>query len=141
MLRRDGFASMDAAEEEGTLTTRKLRFGGRYLFVNAAAGSGELRAEVLDERGHVIEPFIKSECVPVSGDKTLMRVMWRGADTLSRLSGKPSRFRFSLRNASLYAFWISPDVSGASHGYVAAGGPGFKGPTDTVGLASYTAAA
>ncbi|MCK4294415.1 MAG: hypothetical protein KAY65_14550 [Planctomycetes bacterium] len=29
--------------------------------------------------------------------------------------------------------WVSPDFSGASHGYVGAGGPGFTGPTDTVG--------
>ena len=43
------------------------------------------------------------------------------------------RFRFHLRNGELYAFWVSPEASGASHGYVAAGGPGFTGMTDTVG--------
>jgi hypothetical protein len=36
-------------------------------------------------------------------------------------------------NGRLYSFWVSPDASGASYGYVAAGGPGFTGPTDTVG--------
>ena len=41
--------------------------------------------------------------------------------------------RFTLRRGRLYAFWVSPERSGASHGYVAAGGPGFTGPTDTVG--------
>ena len=41
--------------------------------------------------------------------------------------------RFHLKNGSLYAFWVSPDESGASHGYVGAGGPGFTGPRDTVG--------
>jgi hypothetical protein len=29
-----------------------------------------------------------------------------------------------LKKASLYAFWVSRDASGASQGYVAAGGPG-----------------
>jgi hypothetical protein len=43
------------------------------------------------------------------------------------------RFRFYLTEGDLYAFWVSPDESGASHGYVAAGGPGLTGPTDTVG--------
>ena len=52
---------------------------------------------------------------------------------LAALAGEPVRFRFHLRNGSLYAFWVSPDQSGASHGYVSAGGPGFAGPTDTVG--------
>jgi hypothetical protein len=44
------------------------------------------------------------------------------------------RFRFRLRNGKLYAFWVSPEVSGASHGYVAAGGPGFTSLTDTLGV-------
>jgi hypothetical protein len=42
---------------------------------------------------------------------------------------------FTSMNAkgALYAFWVSPDAGGASHGYVAAGGPGFPGATDTTG--------
>jgi len=38
-----------------------------------------------------------------------------------------------LTNGSLDAFWVSRDESGRSDGYVAAGGPGYTGPTDTVG--------
>ena len=49
------------------------------------------------------------------------------------MSGKPVRFRFYLKKGSLYSFWVSPEESGASHGYVAGGGKGFIGPTDTVG--------
>jgi hypothetical protein len=33
-------------------------------------------------------------------------------------------------NAQLYAFWVSAKESGASGGFVAAGGPEFKGPKD-----------
>jgi hypothetical protein len=43
------------------------------------------------------------------------------------------RLRFHLSNAQLYSFWVSGDASGASQGYVAAGGPGFTGPKDTTG--------
>ena len=43
------------------------------------------------------------------------------------------KFRFHVKGGELYAFWVSPEKSGASHGYVAAGGPGSTGPTDTVG--------
>lgn len=39
-LRRDGFASMDAARGYGVLTTRPVRFRGRYLFVNATLDRG-----------------------------------------------------------------------------------------------------
>lgn len=137
ILRRDGFASMDAGNPEGTLTTRPVRFDGKHLFVNTAAQAGDLRVEVLDADGRVIEPFSRANCVPVKSDITLQSVQWKGVDDLSSLSGKPLKFRFHLRNGSLYAFWISPDKSGASHGYVAAGGPRFTGPTDIVGMASY----
>jgi len=135
-LRRDGFASMDAGVEGGTLTTRLVRFRGRYLFVNAAIGAGELRVEALDEAGQVIAPFSEAHCVPLRGNGTRQAVRWRGARDLSELAGRPVRFRFHLRNGELYAFWVSPERSGASHGYVAAGGPGYTGPTDEVGSAA-----
>jgi hypothetical protein len=129
-LRRDGFASMDADAAGGDLVTRPLTFRGAHLFVNAAAAKGELRAEVLDEQGRPIAPFTMRNCLPATGDKTLIAMQWTGADDLSALRGRAVRFRFHLRNASLYAFWVSPENSGASHGYLAAGGPGFAGPLD-----------
>jgi len=136
VLRRDGFASMDAGVLTGTLTTRPVRFKGKFLFVNADADGGELRVEVFDKSGEVVAPFSSENCVPISADKTMQRVTWKGARDLSALAGKQVRFRFHLTRAGLYSFWVSPDSSGASHGYVAAGGPGFTGPTDTVGAAA-----
>lgn len=132
-LRRDGFASMNAEAAGGDLITRLVTFQGTHAFVNAAAKDGELRAEILDEQGKPIAPFTAQNCAPLTADKTLQALHWKGADDLSSLRGKPVKFRFTLKNASLYAFWVSPEKSGASHGYMAAGGPGFKGPTDTVG--------
>jgi hypothetical protein len=133
ILRRDGFASLDAGEGEGTLTTRPVRFRGKYLFVNVAAPAGALRVEILDPQGRVIPRFSRSECLPIRGDWTLQPVAWKGTEDLGPLRDQPVRFRFYLQNGRLYAFWVSPEPSGASHGYVAAGGPGFTGPTDTVG--------
>jgi len=133
MLRRDGFASMDSGTNTETLITRPVTFQGKHLFVNVDCPEGELKVEVLDEDGKVIGPFTLENCTPVSSDKTLVKVNWQQNKDLADLAGKPVRFRFHLTNGSLYAFWVSPDKSGASHGYVGAGGPGFTGPTDTVG--------
>jgi hypothetical protein len=133
ILRRDGFASMDAGAAEGILTTRPVRFLGKHLFVNLDARAGELRVEVLDERGGAIPPYSADKCVPVRADKTLQGVRWEGSDDLGRLAGKTVVFRFRLRNGKLYSFWVSPEASGASHGYIAAGGPGFSGVIDTIG--------
>jgi hypothetical protein len=136
-LRRDGFASMDAAGSEATLTTRPLRFSGRHLFVNADAGAGELRIEILDAQGQVIAPFARADCIPICSDRVRQRVDWTSGQDLSALAGKAVKFRFHLCNGRLYSFWVSPDPSGASHGYVAAGGPGFVTSTDMVGSAAY----
>ena len=138
VLRRDGFASMDAGAGAGTLTTRPVTFEGKYLFVNAATSRGRLEVELLDRAGRVIEPFTRLGCVPIAADATLHQVTWAGGRDLSAVVGQPVRFRFHLRAGSLYSFWVSPDSAGASHGYVAAGGPGFTGATDTVGAAALT---
>jgi hypothetical protein len=137
-LRRDGFTSMRAFDDEGTLTTRPVRFNGRHYFVNADADEGELRVEILDANLEVIPPFSRSNCIPFRGDSTMERIRWQGADDLSGVAGKPVRFRFYVRQGDLYAFWVSPDEAGASYGYVAAGGPGFTGPRDTAGGAAYS---
>ena len=132
-LRRDGFASMDGDPRGGELVTRPVTFSGKHLFVNVDSPQGELRTEVLDEAECAIPPFSLAACDPVSVDSTRHRVTWSGGGDLSGLAGRRVRFRFKLTNGRLYAFWVSPDASGASHGYVAAGGPGFTGGTDTVG--------
>ncbi|MBL9194614.1 MAG: hypothetical protein JNJ82_19830 [Opitutaceae bacterium] len=141
MLRRDGFASMEASNGKGQLTTRLVSFKGAHLFVNLdTVRSGELRVEVLDEQGKVVPPFTAENCLPVSADSTIQEVTWRGATDLKALAGKPVRFRFHLKNGALYAFWVSPEKSGASHGYVGAGGPGFPTTVDGQGSAAYLAA-
>jgi hypothetical protein len=144
-LRRDGFVSMDhpasasgverldATLEPGTLITRPLTFSGRHLFVNLDAPDGELRVEVLDREGRIVPSYAADRTIPVRGDATRARVTWIGAADLTAVAGQPVRFRFQLTRGRLYAFWVSPSRDGASHGYVAAGGPGFKDLTDTTG--------
>jgi len=136
MLRRDGFASMEAGHEVGHLTTRPVSFTGKHLFVNLDAPGGSLRIEILDLEGNVIEPFSLENSEVVTGDATLLPVTWKDGADLSMLRNRPVRFRFELENGSLYAFWVSRDESGRSDGYVAGGGPAYTGPTDTVGRAA-----
>jgi len=137
MMRRDGFASMDAGEATGALTTRPVRFTGTHLFVNLDAPAGELRVAVLDREMKPVDGLTVADCRPVRADSTIQEVLWDAGQDLSAVTGKPVRFQFELRNGRLYSFWVSPDKSGASRGYVAAGGPGFTGPVDTVGKVAY----
>lgn len=124
-LRRDGFASMDADSHPGVLTTRPVSFKGEHLFVNLNAPQGELHVEVLDEAGQVA-----ATSEPVRGDSTKLRIPWKNAASLSKLSGKPVRLRFHLTNGQLYSFWVTPDANGASFGYLGGGGPDANGVRD-----------
>ncbi len=141
VLRRDGFMSMQAGKNEGELTTRPVSFDGEYLFVNVDCPAGQLKVEILDRDYAVIAPFDASSCLPVSANSTIKQISWKGAKNLASLKGKPVRFRFHLVNGELYSFWVSPDKTGASHGYNASGGPGFNGGVDLEGTTAYKQAA
>ena len=145
-LRRDGFASMDAGSEQGMLTTRPMKFTGKYLFLNADVTNGVMQVEVLDENNQPIQPFTRENSVLQVGtpdqlianvDYTLMMANWKGALDLSALAGRTVKFRFHLLKGSLYSFWVTPSKLGASRGFVAAGGPHFTAPVDTIGNGSY----
>jgi hypothetical protein len=136
-IRRDGFVSLDADFDSRIVTTRQVIFKGKALFLNADAARGEVRVEVLDAKGAVVPGYSAAESIALHSDNTLAAVKWkRGAD-LSKLAGKPVKFRFILRNARLFSFWVSPDDRGSSQGYVAAGGPGYQGSRDTEGVQAY----
>jgi hypothetical protein len=139
-LRRDGFYSMDANSIEGALTTRTVKFSGKHMFVNVDDPGGALKVEVLDESGAPVAPFTKANCVAVTADKTRQAVAWLGASDLSAVAGRNVKFKFYLTDGSLYSFWVTPDASGASRGYVAAGGSGFTSAIDTSGAGSGTVA-
>ncbi len=122
-LRRDGFASMDALDSEGTLLTRAFQFDGKHLFVNANV-TGTLTAEILDESGEAIPGYSHSDCIPNKGDNTKAIMRWKGKNDLSEIESEIIRIRFNISNGSLYSFWLSKWETGESYGYTAGGGPG-----------------
>lgn len=136
-LRRDGFASMEAESATGTLLTRPLTFSGKHLFVNVDCPGGELRVEVLNEDGEVIEGLNAEACESVRTDATLHKVSWASVEDLSGLEEQPVQFRFHLTNGKLYSFWVSPDENGASYGYLGAGGSGHESIVDSKGIEAY----
>ena len=125
-LRRDGFASMSGS---GELVTEKLTFKGEYFFVNACV-NGNLKVEILDSTGKVIEGFSKDDCTAISGDRVNTMVTWKNNVTLKSLEGKVIKVKFYMTDGDLYSFWISDAQTGKSRGYTGGGGPGF----DTSGM-------
>ena len=125
VLRRDGFLSLDAHDEEGSLVTRTLSLpqGTSRLHVNVSATGGELRVALLDPAGQPLEPFNIVEVVrrsgkgtsehqlprlsdPISGDQVAAEVSWDGKTDLSPMAGREVRLRFRMRKAQLYSYWF-----------------------------------
>jgi hypothetical protein len=104
-LRLDGFVSLDAGQNEGTVLTKPLLISGRTLHANVDAAGGELRVEAIDARsGQALRGYSRQQSIPIQSDVLDSEVKWEEAQ-LATLSGRTVRFRFTLRNGRLYAFW------------------------------------
>ena len=130
-LRRDGFASLEAGLEGGTLQTRAVVFHhGDRLAINADIRlGGSLRAEITRGDGTTIPGFSLADCPVVRGNNTRHVVQFRGGN-LAALQGSPIRLRFVLENAALYSFWMAEGGYNSSRGYLGAGGAGYLGQRD-----------
>ena len=101
ILRRDGFISLDAGEEEGVLLTEPFTMPGGAIFVNADAFKGEISAEVLDKEGRVV-----AMSAPMEGDQLRGKLQWRKGN-MADLKGEVVSILFKLRNAAFYSYWFA----------------------------------
>lgn len=99
VLRRDGFISLDAGSEPGTLVTKPFVIGSSSLHANVDAQDGAVSVEVLGDRGQTLAV---SEAI--IGDKPRAVFQWKSSD-LTSARGKAVNLRFTLRNARLYSYW------------------------------------
>jgi len=102
-LRKDGFASLDAGEAPGRVTTHLLRHARGVLRVNAALSSGWLKAEVLDRQGRALPGYGLDESIALVGDGVDLPVRWKGRSALPENAGD-LRLRFVFAQGSLYSF-------------------------------------
>jgi hypothetical protein len=107
-LRRDGFASVDAGTEPGTLTTRPLTLSGNTLHINAVASGGSLKVGLAGMDGKPLPGFGIDDCVMLVGDGTDQIVRWKEKGDLSAAKERAEhiRLQFEMTNAELYSFWV-----------------------------------
>ena len=105
--RLDGFVSLDAGEDVGTVVTRPLVFEGRQLVLNLAV-QGSLRVGLLDEAGKPLTGFSPADCDPIQADSIHHEVTWRGESDVSRLAGDVVQLQFELKDAKLFALQFVP---------------------------------
>ena len=103
-LRLDGFASLNAPYEGGTLVTKPLKFEGNQLEINySTSAAGGLKVEIQDEKGQPVEGFSLKECPEIIGDEISRIVSWKGSSDVGSLAGKTVRLRFAMKDADLYS--------------------------------------
>jgi hypothetical protein len=106
VLRKEGFISLHGPLGGGVVCTKRLRWPGGSLWVNADARAGEMKVRVSDERRKAIAGFDFSDCQPFTGDSVAQEIVWKGK-SLNALKGQVVRLEFFLRDADLYTFCAS----------------------------------
>ena len=102
--RLDGFVSINANADTGTLTTKPLTFSGNSLVINASAPAGSVVVELLDESGRPLPGFHAESARPFQSDDLRHQMTWKDNPPLAGLAGKPVRLRFHMNRAKLYSF-------------------------------------
>ncbi|MFI4876249.1 MAG: hypothetical protein ACIALR_12950 [Blastopirellula sp. JB062] len=109
-LRLDGFASVRARKDVGSVVTKPLVFEGDQLSLNfATSAAGSVRVELQDEAGKPLAGYSLADSQETIGNDVDRVIRWKekGSD-LSDLAGKPIRLKFVLDDADIYAFQFTP---------------------------------
>jgi hypothetical protein len=103
-LRLDGFSSLAAPYNGGSMTTKYFKFSGKQLYINyATSAPGEVRIELQDEKGNPIPGFEFENAEAIIGNETNRAVVWKGKRDVSSLAGKAIRMKIQMKDANLYS--------------------------------------
>ena len=101
VLRRDGFISLDAGDQEGRLTTKPFVLPAGRLFVNVGVRKGgQLLVEMLEESHKVV-----ATSKPIGRDHRRGEVKWE-PESIAQMTAKVVSLRFTYRRAELYSYWV-----------------------------------
>jgi hypothetical protein len=104
-IRADGFVSVNAPLNGGSLVTRPVTFQGSKLTLNfSSSAAGSIQVEIQDLNGQPLNGFSLEDCPAIFGDTLERTVHWKNGDDVSSLAGKPVKLLFVLKDADLYSF-------------------------------------
>ena len=103
-LRLDGFVSVSAPYEGGSMTTKPFVFAGEKLLLNfATSAAGSIRVEIQDAEGTPIPGYSADEAQELIGNYIEHPASWKGGTDVSALAGRPIRLHLIMKDADLYS--------------------------------------
>lgn len=101
-IKRDRYVARQAGADGGSLRTPPVVIEGDTVTLNVdASNGGEVRVQLLDEKGNVIPGFAFDDCRTIGEDAVEAPVQWKGQ--ASAIRNKPVRIDIMARQARLFA--------------------------------------
>lgn len=108
-LRLDGFTSIYAPYQGGSMTTKLLTFTGKQLLLNfATSAPGFIKVEIQDANGKAIPGYSTGDARELIGNYIEHPASWRHGPDVGSLSGRPIRIKFVMKDANLYSLQFQP---------------------------------
>ena len=76
-------------------------FSGR---INESNPYGEIKVEILDKHGYVIDGYSVKDSDPFTGDEVSHIATWQGNPLINNFGDRPIKLKFYLKNASVFSF-------------------------------------
>lgn len=103
-MRPDGFVSLRAGYDGGSMTTKPLLFTGTALYMNfSTSAAGSIRVALLHEDGSAIDGYGLDDCPEIIGNMVDQPIAWQDKEDIRALAGTPIRLHLVMKDADLYA--------------------------------------
>jgi hypothetical protein len=103
-LRLDGFASIYAPYKGGSITTKPFIFTGGKLLLNfATSAPGFVKVEIQNADGEPIKNYSIKDAKELIGNYIEHPAEWQHGTDVSKISGRPIRLKFVMKDADLYS--------------------------------------
>jgi hypothetical protein len=102
-LKKERFVSLRGPRGGGVVITRKIKWPGGKLMLNADASHGELKVRISDAARKVLPGFDYENCLPVQNDSLSHEVNWTH-QKIESLKGRVIRLEIYLKDADLFTF-------------------------------------
>jgi hypothetical protein len=102
-LRLDGFMYLEPRSIKGYLTTRLIQVDGDRLQLNVRAPHGQVRVQLLNEKGVPYEGFKFEDCIPFAGDTLYHTPSWASGYSMGKLTGQTAHIEVEVVHGEIYA--------------------------------------